>query len=171
MATVHCGSKLWVTLNSSHVANILYNRKGLITNGRPSYPVVGDLISLGQRTLFMPTNQWSDKRRVMHQLLTGTAIAKYEDYQELESVQMPAEYLLNPNNGTNTILDMQIVSYIASHSVRELRGNTGPTKACSKAQKAFIANLPPTLSAVSQSLQIFLISYNGGAESTQLFEY
>ncbi|EXJ67882.1 uncharacterized protein A1O5_09229 [Cladophialophora psammophila CBS 110553] len=143
MATVHCGSKLWVTLNTSRVANIIYNRKGLITNGRPPYPVVGDLISVGKRTILQPTEEWSDKRRVMHQLLTGTAVAKYEEYQELESVQLLAEYLFRPDEWYRHH-SRYANSVIHRITLGERVGSRHESyEGVFNAQKAFTSNIPP----------------------------
>lgn len=85
MTTVHCGSKLWIVLNTARVANEIYNRKGSLTNGRGPYPVVSGLISRDKRSVVLPTAEWSERRRVMHQLLSGTALIKYGEYQEVES--------------------------------------------------------------------------------------
>jgi cytochrome P450 len=96
MTTTHLGSKLWVVLNSSRLANELYNRKGAATNGRPHMPMVSDLISQGKRSVLLPVSEWSERRRVMHQLLSGTAMTKYMGYQEEESVTLLKSYLEQP---------------------------------------------------------------------------
>lgn len=143
MTTVHCGSKLWVTLNTSRVANIFMNRKGLLTNERPHYPVIGDLISVGNRSILMPVAEWAERRRVMHQLLTGTAVAKYNEYQELESTQLLAEYLFRPEQW------YQHHSRYANSVIHRVTLGERVTsrhesyEAVFRAQKAFIQNLPP----------------------------
>jgi cytochrome P450 len=97
MTTTHLGSKTWVILNSSRVATEIYNRCGAITNERPHLPVVNGLVSREKRSVWLHTAQWSERRRIMHQLLSGSAMAKYAEYQELESTQMLAEYVYQPD--------------------------------------------------------------------------
>jgi cytochrome P450 len=101
MATVQLGSKTWVVLNSTRVTNELINKRGAITNERPPYPVASGLISHDLRSVLLPTAQWSEKRRVMHQLLSGTAMKKYAEYQDLESKQMLGEYVCRPSEWYN----------------------------------------------------------------------
>lgn len=96
MATVQVGSRTWVVINSSRVAQELFVRRGAITKERSHLPIAGELISRNQRLLWMNFNDWNPKRKVIHQLLTGTAITKYGEYQEIESTQLLAEYLLRP---------------------------------------------------------------------------
>ena len=44
------------------------------------------LISQGNRSVLLPTRKWSEYRRVMHQLLSVTAMARYMEYQNEEGV-------------------------------------------------------------------------------------
>jgi len=96
MTTTHLGSKLWVLLNSSRVVNELYNRRGSITNERPHLPIVSGLISRDNRSVMLPAATWSERRRIMHQVLSGSATIKYTEYQDMESHQLLAEYLYRP---------------------------------------------------------------------------
>ncbi len=97
MTTTHLGSKLWVVLNSSRLATELYAKKGALTNGRPHYPMVSDLISNGKRSVLLPTNEWSERRRVMHQLLSGKAMTRYMEYQNEESISLLNYYIDQPS--------------------------------------------------------------------------
>lgn len=44
----------------------------------------------------MTQDKWAEPRRVMHTLLSGTALKQYGSWQEMESTQMLAEYLTDP---------------------------------------------------------------------------
>ncbi|KAF7595515.1 hypothetical protein BBP40_005851 [Aspergillus hancockii] len=87
MATLHLGSKTWVFLNSHRVVQEIIAKRGRLTNGRSRYPVASDIVSRKGRSLILPPEQWSEKRRVMHHLLSGTALKQYGEFQELESTQ------------------------------------------------------------------------------------
>lgn len=59
-------------------------------------PIASGIISKSGRSLLLPPDGWTERRRVMHGLLNGTALKQYGEWQELESTQMMAEYLLQP---------------------------------------------------------------------------
>ena len=96
MATVHLGSKTWIFLNTDRVAAEIINKRGALTNGRSQMPVLSGIVSRDGRSVLLPADQWQEKRRVMHQLISGTALKQYAEWQELESTQMMAEYLYQP---------------------------------------------------------------------------
>ncbi|CAK7212766.1 hypothetical protein SCUCBS95973_001575 [Sporothrix curviconia] len=60
-------------------------------------PVSSGIVSHDRRSLIMPQEKWAEPRRVMHSLLSGTALQQYGEWQEIESTQMMAEYLLKPH--------------------------------------------------------------------------
>ncbi|KAK1753009.1 cytochrome [Echria macrotheca] len=97
MATLHLGSKTWILLNSSRVCAELIAKRGSATNDRAPSPVISGILSHGdRRSLLMSADKWAEPRRVYHSLLSGTALRTYGAFQELESVQLLAEYLINP---------------------------------------------------------------------------
>ncbi|KAJ5158164.1 uncharacterized protein N7500_007815 [Penicillium coprophilum] len=96
MTTIHLGSKTWVLLNSQRVVSELIAKRGSLTNGRSPMPVASGIISRDGRSVLLPPNGWTEKRRVMHSLLSGTALNQYAAWQELESTQLLAEYLYQP---------------------------------------------------------------------------
>ncbi|RHZ47725.1 cytochrome P450 [Aspergillus thermomutatus] len=96
MATVHLGSKTWIFLNSQRVVSEIIAKRGSITNGRSPMPVASGIVSRHSRSLILPPAGWTEKRRVMHSLLSGTALRQYGAWQELESTQLLAEYLFQP---------------------------------------------------------------------------
>lgn len=96
MTTLHLGSKTWILLNSDRVVNEIIAKRGTLTNGRSPMPVASGIVSRNGRSLLLPPSGWTERRRVMHQLLNGTALKQYGAWQELESTQMVAEYLLQP---------------------------------------------------------------------------
>lgn len=143
MVTTHLGSKLWVVLNSNRLAQELYAKKGSVTNGRPQMPIVSDLISQGRRSVLLPIDGWSERRRVMHQLLSGTAMTKYAEYQKEESLHLLAEYLREPQDWYN-----HNFRYANSVIYRITFGERPPEigdkmENVTKAQFIFLLNLPP----------------------------
>ena len=70
MTTNHLDSKLWVVLNSNSLVLERYGRRGSVTKGRPPYSVVDELVSQGRRAVLL-NDGWAERRRVMHQLLSG----------------------------------------------------------------------------------------------------
>jgi cytochrome P450 len=98
MTTLHMGSRTWVVLNSDRVVHDIINKHGKITTERPSMPIVSDLLSNGKRSVIRPTAEWVEGRRVMHYLLSGTALRTYGDWYETESIRMLASYLREPKS-------------------------------------------------------------------------
>ncbi|KAH7010812.1 cytochrome P450 [Microdochium trichocladiopsis] len=70
---------------------------GSQTNTRSPMPVSSGLVSRDRRSLLLPADEWTERRRVMHGLLNGTALRQYGAWQEQESAQMMAEYVLRPD--------------------------------------------------------------------------
>ncbi|KAJ5731143.1 uncharacterized protein N7483_005651 [Penicillium malachiteum] len=96
MTTLHLGSKTWILLNSQRVVSEIIAKKGSLTNGCSPMPVASGIVSRYGRSLLLPPSGWTEKRRVMHSLLSGTALRQYAAWQELESTQLLAEYLFQP---------------------------------------------------------------------------
>ncbi|KAJ5805937.1 cytochrome P450 [Penicillium pulvis] len=96
MTTLHMGSQTWVVLNEPQVVADLINKHGKITNERPEMPIAGDLVSHGMRTVIRPTASWTEGRRVMHHLLSGSVLRVYGNWQEIESLQLLSAYLDDP---------------------------------------------------------------------------
>ncbi|KAJ0165364.1 Cytochrome P450 2D3 [Colletotrichum tanaceti] len=96
MTTLHLGSKTWVFLNSNRVVSEIIAKRGGQTNDRSPMPVSNDIVGYGRKSLLLPQDQWTEPRRVMHSLLSGTALRQYGAWQELESTQMMAEYVIKP---------------------------------------------------------------------------
>lgn len=97
--TLQLGSTTWVLLNSRRVCNEILNKHGSVTNERPHLPVVQGLMSRNMRSVLMEqSDQYKENRRVYHQLLTGSNIARYGISQDLESTQLLAEHLLRPED-------------------------------------------------------------------------
>ena len=97
MTTLHMGSKTWIVLNSKRVITEIINKRGSVTNTRSPMPISSGIVSHGhRRSLVMTQEKWAEPRRVMHHLLSGSALKQYGEWQELESTQMLAEYVLQP---------------------------------------------------------------------------
>lgn len=97
MTTAHLGSKTWVFLNSHRVVSEIIAKRGNVTNTRSPMPVSSGVVSRDGRSLVLPQEAWAERRRVMHSLLSGSALKQYGDWQELESTQMMAEYVFQPH--------------------------------------------------------------------------
>lgn len=98
MTTLHLGSKTWILLNSQRVVSEIIAKRGSLTNGRSPMPIASGIVSRHSRSLLLPPDGWTEKRRVMHSLLSGTALKQYAAWQELESTQLLAEYLFQPES-------------------------------------------------------------------------
>lgn len=61
-------------------------------------PVSSGLVSRDRRSLILPQEEWTERRRVMHSLLNGTALKQYGAWQEEESLVMMAEYVHRPTD-------------------------------------------------------------------------
>ncbi|KAH6670723.1 cytochrome P450 [Halenospora varia] len=96
MTTVHMGSRTWVLLNSDRVASDIILKHGKITSERPTMPIAGDLVSNGKRTVIRQTAEWTEGRRVMHHLLSGSNLRTYGDWYESESIRLLSAYLKTP---------------------------------------------------------------------------
>ncbi|KAL8748940.1 MAG: hypothetical protein Q9199_007981 [Rusavskia elegans] len=96
MTTLHMGSKTWVLLNSNRVVEELISKRGSVTHERPYMPVALGLVSRGNRFFLQETKKWAEARRVLHHLLSGSAVKACGELQELESVQLLAAYLHRP---------------------------------------------------------------------------
>ncbi|KAH6894649.1 cytochrome P450 [Thelonectria olida] len=96
MTTLHLGAKTWIFLNSHRVVSEIIAKRGNATNTRSPMPISSGIVSHGRRSLILPQETWLERRRVMHSLLSGSALKQYGEWQELESTQMMAEYLLKP---------------------------------------------------------------------------
>ncbi|CAK1365429.1 Cytochrome P450 71A22 [Cercospora beticola] len=97
MTTLHMGSKTWIMLNSKRVAGEIISKRGAITNERTRMPMSHEVLSRNSRTLLAPLNRWHEPRRLLSSLmLTGSALQRYGEIQELESNQLMAEYILQP---------------------------------------------------------------------------
>ena len=96
MTTLHLGSKTWVLLNSDRVVSEIIAKRGSLTNGSSPMTVASGIVSRYGRSLLLPPSEWTERRRVMHHLLSGSALKQYGAWQELESLQMMAEYIEQP---------------------------------------------------------------------------
>ena len=96
MTTLQMGSRTWVVLNTKRVASEIISKRGSLTHERPVMPVSSGLVSKGNRTVLRQTADWTEGRRVMHQLLSGHVLKTYGDWQEQESVRLLIDYLREP---------------------------------------------------------------------------
>lgn len=97
MTTLHMGSQLWVVLNSQRAISDIQVKRSKATGERPDMPIASGLVSKGKRAVLRKsTSAWNEGRRLMHHLLSGTALRKYAELEEQESCQMLLYYLHQP---------------------------------------------------------------------------
>jgi cytochrome P450 len=96
MATLHMGSQTWVVLNTDRVVGDIIGKHGKITTERPHMPIANELVSNGKRSVIRRTDSWIEGRRVMHNLLSGSVLQIYGNWQEIESLQLLSAYLKDP---------------------------------------------------------------------------
>ncbi|GFF98589.1 hypothetical protein IFM53868_09869 [Aspergillus udagawae] len=96
MTTVHLGSKIWIFVNSQRVVSEIIARRGSITNGRSPVTAASRIISRHGRSLILLPAGWAEKRRVMHSLLSGTALRKYGAWQEASREEVLEESKYRP---------------------------------------------------------------------------
>jgi len=96
MVTLQMGSRTWIVLNSKRVASEIINKRGSVTHERPYMPIASGLVSNNKRTVIQRTADWTEGRRVMHQLLNGSVLKTYGGWQEQESVRLLQNYLDDP---------------------------------------------------------------------------
>lgn len=97
MTTLHMGSQLWVLLNSQRAVSDIQVKHSKATGERPDMPIASDLVSKGKRAVLRKSRPaWHEGRRLMHHLLSGTALRKYAELEEQESCQMLLHYLHRP---------------------------------------------------------------------------
>ncbi|KAK9425039.1 putative Cytochrome P450 [Seiridium unicorne] len=96
MTTLHIGQKTWILLNSHRVVSEIIAKRSGVTNTRSPMPTSSGIVSHDRRSLLLPQETWAERRRVMHSLLSGTALRQYGELQETESTRMMAEYVFKP---------------------------------------------------------------------------
>jgi Cytochrome P450 len=97
MATLRMGNSTWVMLNSNRVVQEIIAKRANITDERPYLPVASGIVSRHKRTVLRQTSDWWEGRRIMHHLLSGTALKEYEEVLDLENIQLLANYIERPN--------------------------------------------------------------------------
>ncbi|KAI0449580.1 cytochrome P450 [Xylaria acuta] len=55
------------------------------------------VVNHNRKSLLLPEEPWKERRRVIHSLLNGSALKQYGAWQEEESAQMMAEYVIKPD--------------------------------------------------------------------------
>ena len=96
MATLRMGSSTWVMLNSNRVVQEIIAKRAALTSERPYLPVASGLISGDKRSVLRQTKDWAAGRKLMHHMLSGTALKEYGELQDVESIQLLANYLKQP---------------------------------------------------------------------------
>ena len=96
MTTLSMGSKTWVMLNDDKAISDIIDKHGKMTNERPYMPVAGGLVSHDLRTVIRQTAPWTEGRRVMHHLFSGSVLRTYGNWQEVESSLLLLNFLQEP---------------------------------------------------------------------------
>ena len=162
MTTLTLGSKTWVLLNTPRVANEIINKRGSITHERPPMPIASGLISRGMRSVLRPTADWVEGRRVMHHLLNGAPLKTYGEWQEIESVQMLANYLFQPERWyahhyryANSVMHRIVLGEGLAKNTAELENLQRVTVEFLRNINASAIDFYPQLSSLPQRLQFW----------------
>ncbi|KAI4156035.1 MAG: hypothetical protein L6R39_001151 [Caloplaca ligustica] len=91
------GGRTWVVLNSNRVVKDIISKNCVSTGDRPDFPIAGSLVSSNKRTVLRKTKNWKEGRKLMHHLLSGTALKTYSCVQEAESTTLLHNYLDQPD--------------------------------------------------------------------------
>ncbi|KAB5540240.1 cytochrome P450 [Coniochaeta sp. 2T2.1] len=98
MFTLKVGSKYWVVLNSTRVANELLDKRGAIYISRQDMPMGADIMSGGKKLLFMPNNDlFRLERKISHEVLGPSQRKIFAPQQDLESKALLFDYLSQPD--------------------------------------------------------------------------
>ena len=100
-------------------------------------------MSRDKRSVLMQPNEWSEQRRIMHQLLSGTALSNYQGYQDEESVRLlvgykaqPSQWYVHHHRYANSVI------HRIAFGERPVE-NDNKIKALAQAQQVFLMNGPP----------------------------
>lgn len=162
MTTVTLGSKTWVLLNTPRVVNEIIAKRGSITHQRPPMPIASDLISQGKRSVLRPTADWVEGRRVMNHLLNGSPLKTYGEWQELESVQMLASYLFQPERWyahhyryANSVMHRIVLGERLEKNTAELENLQRVTVEFLRNINASVVDFYPQLASLPEFLQFW----------------
>lgn len=83
-------------LNHDKVISDIIDKHGRITSERPLMPIAGGLVSHDLRTVIRQTAPWTEGRRVMHHLFSGSVLRTYGNWQEIESLLLLSDLVQDP---------------------------------------------------------------------------
>jgi len=96
------GTKTMVVLSSDQAVKDLMDKRSNIYSSKPDLYIPQELISGGNRILFMKYDQtWRMVRKMCHQLLNIQAARNYVPYQVLENKQMLNDLMDTPDDFVN----------------------------------------------------------------------
>lgn len=88
------GLTTYIMLGNHETARDLLDRRSNIYSSRPRQPMVGELVSEGNRSLILPYgDQWRAYRRLQGAFLSPRMSDTYRELQDLESKQLVREFL------------------------------------------------------------------------------
>ncbi|KEF62901.1 uncharacterized protein A1O9_00875 [Exophiala aquamarina CBS 119918] len=97
MYTLKLGTNRWVFLNSSRVVNDIMEKRASIYVSRQNLPMAGDIVSGGNRLLFLPHNElWKRERKIMHETLGPASKDRFAPSQDIETRTLLHDYLTRP---------------------------------------------------------------------------
>ncbi|KAI1496434.1 cytochrome P450 2C31 [Biscogniauxia marginata] len=96
MTTLSMGTKTWVLLNTSRVANEIITKNASITHERPYSPVASGLVSRDKRLFLQKTENWREGRRLIHHVLLGAGSKSHGNLVENTSLGLLKAYLDDP---------------------------------------------------------------------------
>jgi cytochrome P450 len=86
---VKLGTQNWVFVGGPDAVREIFDKQSAITSGRAPMPVASDILSGGNRLLFLTYGpKWRKLRTIVHKLLTPKASSLYKPSQEFEAKQL-----------------------------------------------------------------------------------
>lgn len=92
------GTNYWVFLNSGRVVNDLMEKRASIYVSRQNLPMAGEIVSGGNRLLFLPHGDlWKRERKIMHETLGPATKELFAPLQDIETRALLHDHLTKPD--------------------------------------------------------------------------
>ncbi|OAL52785.1 cytochrome P450 [Pyrenochaeta sp. DS3sAY3a] len=96
---IRLGKRNWFVLSSREAVREVFDKNGTNSGSKEALIVANDVLSGGNRLIFMPYGkQWRERRAIVHQCLSVTAVAKLKPSQDLESRRYLYDVLVDSDN-------------------------------------------------------------------------
>ncbi|KAI9491887.1 cytochrome P450 [Zychaea mexicana] len=114
LVRINIGSKEWILIGDSYIANELLKTKGALTSGRPYHPFTTDYYALNRRgmTFTDADKRWKRSRAAAQSLLSSKAVDRLTKTLEIEATQATQRLLEETakNGQVNIVKHMQLAA-------------------------------------------------------------